>query len=98
MDPTVPRMPVPSVPAMPDGQPGTPAWFGAVMGWGHTPEEADVAIAVLTAEHLAENNVTVEILQAWRDFYLNESQRVSHNSNAVPRVKVLDHAMQLLNR
>ncbi len=81
---------------MPDGQPGTPAWFGAVMGWGHTPDEADAAIAVLTAEHLAANNVTVEILQEWRDFYVNESQRVPHNRNALPRARVLEHAIQLL--
>lgn len=81
---------------MPDGQPGTPAWFGAVMGWGHRPEEADPAMTSLTAEHLAANNITVEILRAWRDFYLNEWRRVPHNRNALPRVRVLEYAIQLL--
>ena len=90
-------MPVPSVPPKPDGQPGTSAWFGAVMKWGHSPEKADAAIPLLTVEHLEHHKVTIEILHAWRDFYLHESQRVRHNRNALPRVRVLEHAIQLLS-
>jgi hypothetical protein len=67
------------------------------MGWGHTPAAADAAIELLTAEHLTANNITIEVLHAWREFYLHESRRVAQNRNTLPRVRVLERAIELIS-
>lgn len=69
-----------------------------VMRWGTGHESARARIATLTREELERAGVTLEIAEAWREFYLNEAARNSANPSAAGRGDLMRRAVELLSR
>ena len=66
------------------------------MKWGRG-DQARTRAKTLTREELLQRGVTLEIAQAWRDFYENETRRNRANQSATARAELMDRALTLLS-
>ncbi|ETX08007.1 DUF4951 domain-containing protein [Candidatus Entotheonella palauensis] len=64
---------------------------------GETGDEAARArIRTLTREELTQAGLTLEMAEAWRDFYLLELDRNPRNPSATGRAELMQQAAELL--
>ena len=72
--------------------------FGAsIMRWGRGDAAARARIETLTRAELDRAGVTLEIAEAWRDFYRAEVVRNPRNPSARGRADLMSRAMELLS-
>lgn len=71
--------------------------FGTrIMRWGTGDIAARDRIATLTTEELERAGVTIQIAEAWRDFYQAEVRRNPRNPSARGRADLMQRAIDLL--
>jgi hypothetical protein len=66
------------------------------MKWGVGERDALARKNTISAEVLIRANVTCDILEEWRDFYLAEATRVPRNATAEARAELMEHCRTLL--
>lgn len=72
--------------------------FGAsVMRWGRGDAAARARIETLTRTELDRAGVTLEIAEAWREFYRAEVARNPRNPSARGRADLMNRATELLS-
>lgn len=67
------------------------------MKWGTGIQAARERISTLTKEELQEADVTRDMAERWRDFYMHEARRVPGNLSATGRAELMQRAVELLN-
>ena len=83
------------LPPLPDGM--TPDKFGrCVMKWGTGDAAAISRIDTLTAAELRAANITADIAEGWRAFYLEVLEENPDNPSARGRAKLMEYARSLL--
>jgi len=71
--------------------------FGTtIMRWGTGSAAARARLATLTRDELEQAGVTLEIAEAWRDFYQREMSLNPRNPSAAGRAELLRRAAELL--
>ena len=75
----------------------TQSQFGReIMKWGTGHAAARARIRTITTQELKRQGVTVEMAEAWRDFYRAVARENPNNPSAAGRVDLMEHVVELL--